>query len=166
MSSVLKWNFITAWLRQHNSLGKQGSWILHLLPRACKHRGKQRMIVSEILPQILYSYLLKLSCVPGVPARNKKARLWIKKDVLLMLGSLHLEVMLCTLRLSSARGADAASPATKDQGCTGGPRVCDPSSASGPAAQLVHPVNTCNLNNPSQVRGFYKILLHKVIVTG
>lgn len=93
------------------------------------------MIVSEILPQILYIHLLKLSCVPGVPARNKKARLWIKKDVLLMLGSLHLEVMLCALRLSSDKEPRQPSPVTKNQGHTQrGPRMCDPSSAPGFAA--------------------------------
>lgn len=63
------------------------------------------MIVSEILPQICYIYLLKLSCVPGALARNKrKARLQTRKDFLLMLGSLHLD------------------PATKDQGHTEGPK--------------------------------------------
>lgn len=82
------------------------------------------MIVSEILPQIRYIYLLKLSCVPGALARNKrKARLQIRKDFLLMLGSLHLEVKLCTR---------TQPPKTRDT--QRGPRVHNPSSASGFAA--------------------------------
>lgn len=104
MSSVLKWNFIMEWLSQHNSLGKQGSWILHFLPRDCKHtEGNREWLFQKSshrsATSICSSYLVSLGLLP-----ETSARLQTRKDFLLMLGSLHLD------------------PATKDQGHTEGPK--------------------------------------------
>lgn len=90
-------------LSQGNSLGKQANRILHFLLKACKYTEGNRMIVSEIPPQIPYVYLLKLSCVPGASAINKHtAMLGIWKDFMLMFCSRGI----CTLR---------KDPAAKDQ---------------------------------------------------
>lgn len=96
-------------LSQGNSLGKQANRILHFLLKACKYTEGNRMIVSEIPPQIPYVYLLKLSCVPGASAINMHtAMLGIWKDFMLMFCSRGI----CTLRLDPSKGPSSQGPGT------------------------------------------------------
>lgn len=144
MSSVLKWNFIMEWLSQHNSLGKQGSWILHFLPRDCKHtEGNREWLFQKSshrsATSICSSYLVSLGLLPETSARqgcrSGKTFCWC------------LEAY--TWRLSSAQGPSHQRPGTH----RGAQECTIPAQHQVLLLHLTHPANMCIPNNPSQVRG-------------